>query len=310
MRFLVVGAGALGGYFGGRLLEAGQNVTFLLRPKRAAQLARDGLILRSPAGDFHLAAPRAVAAGALSGGYDVVLVACKAYDLDSAMDSIAPAVAPGTLILPLLNGMGHLDRLAARFGREKVLGGACFISAALAPGGVVLHLSDVHTLVFGELEGGLSPRVQALAKAMQGVRFQAVASPHILQDMWEKSALIASIAGITCLMRASIGVIAAAGAADLAVELLEECAAIASRQGFPLGQDSLSRHRAVLTAADSLMTASMFKDIERGGPTEAEHILGDLLRRGDFEGKKSLLKVAYSHVRAYEINRAKGPMGC
>lgn len=168
MRFLVVSAGALGGYFGGRLLAARRDVTFLLRPRRAAQLERTGLVVRSAMGDLHLAAPPHVLSGDIAAPYDVVIVGCKAYDLAETMESFAAAVGPQTVILPLLNGMGHLEQLAARFGHNKVLGGLCMISATLDNEGSVLHMGEMHGLTFGELDGSASARVAAVHRLVGG----------------------------------------------------------------------------------------------------------------------------------------------
>src|SRR5580700_8482441 len=131
MRILVVGAGAMGGYFGGRLLEAGRDVTFLVRPRRAAQLAKTGLLIRSPFGDASLPEPPTVTADALREPFGLIILSCKAYDLESAADSFAPAVGADTAILPLLNGMAHVDYLVARFGGTAALGGQCVISTTL-----------------------------------------------------------------------------------------------------------------------------------------------------------------------------------
>ncbi|MFC7398448.1 2-dehydropantoate 2-reductase [Chelatococcus sp. GCM10030263] len=307
MRFLVVGAGAIGGYFGGRLLEAGRDVTFLVRPRRAEMLVQRGLVIRSPAaGDVTLPSPPTVLAEALETPFDVILLSCKAYDLDGAIAAVAPAVGPNTLILPLLNGMGHLDVLDARFGAEKVLGGLCIISTDLDADGRVLHLNDMHSLMFGERNGTGSARAQALAQAFAGATFDGRLSETILQDMWEKWVFIATAAGINSLMRASVGDIVAAGAADLAMGLAEECAAIAARHGYPPRPEFRERSERTFTAAGSPMTASMLRDIERGAPVEAEHLLGDLLRRGgDAVGPRSLLRIAYAHLKAYEARRAR-----
>src|SRR5258705_9571332 len=156
MRILVVAAGGIGGYFGGRLLEAGRDVTFLVRPARAANLAQAGLSIRSPLGDVHVPAPPTVAAERLAGAFDLVLLSCKAYDLDGAMESFAPGVGADTAIPPLLNGMRHLDLLEARFGARSVLGGQCLISTVLDADGRVLHLNDTHLLSFGERDGSRS----------------------------------------------------------------------------------------------------------------------------------------------------------
>src|SRR5262245_42606855 len=138
MRFLVVGAGAIGGYFGGRLLEAGQDVTFLVRLNRAQHLAAAGLTIASPAGDVTLRSPPTVVAGALHKPFDTVILACKAYDLDDAIASLAPAVGPDTAVVPLLNGLRHVDALDARFGADRVLGGSCFISTRLDDDGRIV----------------------------------------------------------------------------------------------------------------------------------------------------------------------------
>src|SRR5436305_1971639 len=124
MRILVLGAGAIGGYFGGRLAEAGVDVTFLVRPQRQRRLAEDGLVIRSPAGDINRKA-ETVLAGDIRSLYDVVLLTCKAYDLDAALHAIAPAMGPKSVIIPMLNGLLHLDILIKRFGRERVMGGGC-----------------------------------------------------------------------------------------------------------------------------------------------------------------------------------------
>src|SRR5919107_763393 len=157
MHVLVVGAGALGGYFGGRLLAAGRDVTFLVRPRRAGELAERGLVVESRFGNLRLDNPPTVLAENLREPFDLVLLSCKAYDLDAAMDSFAGGVGPKTAILPFLNGMAHLDALEARFDAEAVLGGVALIGATLRDGTVV-HLNDVHGIVFGDRAGGVSPR--------------------------------------------------------------------------------------------------------------------------------------------------------
>jgi 2-dehydropantoate 2-reductase len=307
MRFLVVGAGAIGGYFGGRLLEAGRDVTFLVRPRRAAELASAGLTIRSRFGDVALPAPPRLLADELNAPFDVVVLSCKAYDLEGAMDSFAPAIGPATAILPLLNGMRHLEALDARFGRDRVLGGWCSISAALDAQGRVIHLNDIHTLRFGERDGARSGRAEAIAAAFAGAKFDGRLSQTILPEMWEKWAFIAAAAGINCLMRAAIGDIVAAGATDLATALLDECADIAARQGHPPRPEFLDQIRRMFAAPGSPLMASMLRDIERGAPIEADHILGDLLRRAGPAGgdRAPLLRIACAHLRAYEARRAR-----
>jgi 2-dehydropantoate 2-reductase len=306
MRYLVVGAGALGGYFGGRLLEAGCDVTFLLRPRRAEALARTGLIVKSRFGDLALAAPPHVLAATVASPFDVVIVACKAYDLAETMASFAPAIGPDTAILPLLNGMRHLDELKERFGAPRVLGGLCLISATLDAEGTVHHLNDLHSLAFGELDGTASARVAAIQADFAKAKFEGRSTPQILQEMWEKWVFIAAAAGITCLMRASIGDIVAAGAGDLSAALLDECRAVAAASGYAPRAPSIERARSMLTASASPITASMLRDIERGAPVEADHVLGELLRRAQPPlPASSLLRLACAHLKAYEARRSR-----
>jgi 2-dehydropantoate 2-reductase len=277
-----------------------------VRAKRAAVLLRTGLSIRSKLGDFDLAAPPMLTEDAITGPFDLILLSCKAYDLDGAMESFAPAVGPDTAILPLLNGMGHLDSLANRFGAAHILGGQCLISTDLDAEGRVRHLNDLHLLTFGEQDGSHSARIKAIAATLSGAKFDARLSENILQEMWEKWVFIAAGAGISCLMRAAIGDIVVAGAADLSTELFDECAAIAAMQGFPPRPEFLARMRPSFTAPGSPLTASMLRDIEHGGRVEADHILGDLLRRGGASpNPHALLRIAYAHVKAYEARRLR-----
>jgi 2-dehydropantoate 2-reductase len=306
MRILVVGAGSIGGYFGGRLLEAGRDVTFLVRPRRAAQLVATGLVIRGSQGDVTLPRPATTLAAEIKAPFDVVLLSCKAYDLKSAMDDFAPAVGAETAVLPLLNGMAHLPALDARFGAARILGGLCLISTVLDADGRILHLNEAHQISFGERDGTRSARAQAIESAFRGAKFQARHSDNILQEMWEKWVFIASAAGITCLLRASIGDIVAAGAAQLAEALLAECASIATREGFAPSADSMRAGGAMLQARASALTASMLRDIERGAPIEVDQILGDLLRRAvQHEDEWSILRIACAHARAYEARRLR-----
>jgi 2-dehydropantoate 2-reductase len=306
MRILMVGAGAIGGYFGARLLAAGRDVTFLVRARRAGELAKTGLVVKSRKGDLALPPPPTVAANAIKAPFDLVLVSCKAFDLAAAMDSFAPAVGPATAILPLLNGMGHLDALAARFGRAAVMGGQCAISTVLDGEGRVLHLNDLHLLTFGELDGARSVRAGAIAADFANAGFDGGLTESILQEMWEKWAFIATAAGITCLMRAAVGDIVAAGATDLTLALFKEISTIAADQGFALRPAAAERGRTMLTQAGSAFTASMLRDVEGGRPIEADHMLGDLLKRGGERlGGYPLLGIAYAHLKAYEARRVR-----
>jgi 2-dehydropantoate 2-reductase len=305
MRVLVVGAGAIGGYFGGRMLQAGQDVTFLVRPRRAAELADAGLVIKSPNGDVTLKNPRALQADKLNEKFDVVLLSCKAFDLDDAIKSFAPAVGPQTSIIPLLNGMLHLDVLDQKFGRERVLGGLCAIAVTLNERREVIQLTPMQSLTFGERDGRMSGRVRAIAEVFGTGKFGAVASEHIIQEMWEKWVFLATLAASTSLMRTSVGnILAAPGGKDFILGMLDECSAIATAEGYAPRAPFLERSRGMLTSEGSQLTASMFRDIKVGAPVEADHVIGDLIARGD-AAKVAVprLRTAYTHLKAYEKQR-------
>jgi 2-dehydropantoate 2-reductase len=307
MKILVVGAGATGGYFGGRLLESGEDVTFLVRKGRAETLARNGLQIRSPAGDVTLPSPPTVQASSLKDSYDLIIVSCKAYHLPQVIEDMAPAVGTHTMILPLLNGMRHLDLLDARFGAAHVLGGQCIIAATLDAEGVVRHLNQSHSLTFGERDGSRSARVERIAQAMSNARFEPRLSTTILQDMWDKWVFLASLAGITCLMRASVGdIVAAPGGERATLDLFKDCRRVAQAHGHAPSEAVLERGRSVLTEPGSALSASMMRDLERGGAVEADHVIGDLLMRGEAAGLElPMLRLAYTHVKAYEARRGR-----
>jgi 2-dehydropantoate 2-reductase len=303
MRTLVVGAGAVGGYFGGRMLEAGRDATFLVRPRRAAELAESGLVIRSPLGDVTLRPPTVLKEN-LKESFDLILLSCKAYDLEDAIASFAPAIGPTSAILPLLNGMRHLDILSDHFGPDRVLGGQCVIAATLNDAHEIVHLNDVQALSFGERDGTISDRVQAIASLMTGVKFGARASASILLDMWEKWVFLATLAGGTCLMRATVGDICSAlGGADQLGRLFDECTSIAEAAGYRPRESFLERIRKTLGDKDSALTASMLRDVEKGTQIEADHVIGDLLRRAPSDHPAPILSIAYTHLKAYEARR-------
>ena len=304
MRMLIVGAGATGGYFGGRLLQHGRDVTFLVRGKRAQQLARHGLVIRSVAGDADLPVPPTVSANDLHTSFDLIVLSCKAYGLEQSMADIAAAVGPQTVILPLLNGMRQLDLLDQKFGAQRVFGGQCVISATLNEQGNVQHLNQAHSLTFGERDGRASARMQQIAATLSDAGFDARPSHTVMQDMWDKWVFLATLAGITCLMRGAIGKIVAASGAAAALALLEECRAVAEASGHAPGERMLQRARGMLSDVDSPLAASMLRDLEQGHPIEAEHIIGDMLARAVQQRlPTTMLSLVDTHLKVYEANR-------
>jgi 2-dehydropantoate 2-reductase len=305
MRVLVVGAGALGGCFGGRMLQAGRDITFLVRPRRAAELASNGLVIKSPHGDVTLRHPPTVQADTLRDHFDVVLLSCKAYDLDDAIASFAPAVGPQTSIVPLLNGMHHLDVRDGKFGGARVLGGLCAIAVTLNGAREVVQLQPMQSLTFGERDGAMSERVRAIADIFESGKFGSSASAHVLQDMWEKWVFLATLAASTSLMRTALGnILAAPGGKDFLLGIFDECRAIATAEGYPPRAPFVERTLAMLTAEGSPLNASMFRDIKAGQPVEADHVIGDLIARADHaKVPVPRLRVAYTHLKAYEKQR-------
>jgi 2-dehydropantoate 2-reductase len=303
MRIMIVGAGATGGYFGGRLAQSGRDVTFLVRPNRAEQLRNDGLRIVSPHGDATIS-PQTITTGQIDGTFDVVLLAVKAYALDRAIEDFAPAVGPKSMILPILNGMRHIDVLIQRFGEEAVLGGVCIVATMLDDSGRIVQLTDVQELTYGERNGPHSPRVAALDFLMQGAGFKARASDAIVREMWEKWVFLAALGGITCLLRGTVGQIEAApGGAELARKLLHECAACAAASGYPPGNEFLDRTGTILTIPGSNLASSMYRDLQRGNEVEVAHILGDLLTRARSFGLSApTLAAAYANLTIYSQN--------
>jgi len=305
---LVLGAGGIGGYIGGRLCEAGTDVTFLVRKARHALLQAEGLQVKSPAGDIALSV-KTVLAAELKPDYDFILFTCKAYDLEDAITSVAPAVSKGAVLVPFLNGMAHLDRLNTVFGREHVFGGTIMIQATLTPQGIVQHFNDRAIVMFGEQDGGMSDRAGRLAQAFSGVKgCTAKAVPDVLQRMWNKWVQLSVLAGMTCLMRANIGEIMRAHGGSAAIEtFLSTNAAVAAHYGYPVPADAYEATRRFVMDEKSVATASMLRDLEHGGKIESEQILGDLLRRSEKAGiSHHVLAVAYTHVKAYEERMKAG----
>ncbi|HEX3862131.1 MAG TPA: ketopantoate reductase family protein [Stellaceae bacterium] len=301
MRFLVLGAGAVGGYFGGRLAEAGRDVTFLVRGARAASLAAQGLKVDSPLGNFQVPVQIATA-DRVGGPYDVVILTAKHYDLDNAIAAIRPGVGPNTAVLPLLNGLVHLDKLAAAFGPESVLGGVAYVGATLQPDGSVMHRNRLSGIAFGERGGGVSQRTKAIEQEFSGTPVSAPAGENVMQDMWEKFVMISAMAGMNSLMRANLGeIVATQDGAAIMTDALAECQAVAAAAGFSPRPQHRTQVGAMLTERGSINTASMRNDLEAGGRTEADAIIGDMLHRARGFGLATpLLRATYCHLQVHE----------
>ena len=313
-KVLILGAGGIGGYFGGRLVEAGKDVTFLVRPKRQHILAEHGLRIQSPAGNVteqvNTVTDEELSVQITQGKvYDYVFLTAKAYDLESAINSIRPAMGKNTVLIPALNGLAHIDRLNNEFDHNNVMAGSVIIQSTLTADGVVLHLNDDAFGVFGPQQGGEDQRAALFASLFdkaKGVDVRAV--PNAMQRMWNKWVRLATLAGMTCLMRANVGEInRAPGGQEAMMDFLNKNSQIAKAAGFPLEEGASNDIGIFFKDLHSLATASMLRDIEGGHPTEGDHILGDLLNRAQHFGiNHPLLSLAYTNVKAYEERRLSG----
>jgi len=305
MKMLVLGAGGIGGYFGGRLAEAGADIAFLVRPRRREQLDRNGLRIQSPLGDLALPV-KTVLAPQLTASYDFVLLTCKAYDLDSALDAIAPAMKGRCAVVPMLNGMAHLAQLDERFGAEKVMGGACSISVTLDTDGVIHHADPLQRIAFGERDRSKSARARELADAFATTQIDWELADDIEQNMWEKISFLSVLASVNCLFRGNLGEIISAPGGLAAIErALAVNFEIATRNGHPPRPAAVDFGRRTLTDASSKRSASMLHDLEQGLPVESDHIVGWMLNEARAHGlDDTMLSLAYTHLKTYEARRS------
>ena len=309
MRILVLGAGAVGGYFGGRLAAVGADVTFLVRTARAAQLASDGLVVHSPYGDLRIDAKTATRE-TVAPAYDLAIVCCKTYALDDAIGTLRPALRADTLVLPLLNGVGHYAALDAAFGRERVAGGTCHVAGTLDVSGEVHQLSRLHRIAFGTRAGNAAfarERLAELYREYAKTPVPAVLSDDIDTEVWEKYVLLVTLAGMTCLMRASVGdIIEADRGREFMLAFLDSCHQVAKAEGQRLRDAYFADTIRLLTEPGSTFTASMLRDIERGLRTEGEQLVGHMARRAAAAGIDApLLAAAHCHLQAYEARRGR-----
>jgi len=311
MKILILGAGAIGGYVGGRLHQTGADVTFLVRPARGEAIARDGLVIKSTKGDITQKV-KTVLKGGDGGPYDIVLLTSKAYDLDSAIEAIAPAVGPETTIVPLLNGMRHIDVLAAKFGDAKVVGGLARVGVAMDPGGTIHHTSPFAGVSFGERDG--KPPRAALVELDAAVKKSGVDGglhKNIVQDLWDKWIMLCSLAATCCLMRGTSGDILEAGEGQaIVLETVEECHKVAAAAGHDPGDKGMEIVRSFLTRKGSMFAASMLHDLENGAMVEADHVVGDMIARAKKAGIATPnLRLAYAHLQVYLHRRSRGGIG-
>lgn len=306
MRILMLGAGAVGGYFGGRLLGAGSDVTFLVRQGRAAQL-RNGLKIESPRGNASIPV-NTITEHEAAEPFDVIVLSCKAYGLTRALEAIASYVQNDIAILPLLNGFAHIEAIERKFPSAIVWGGIAGIVATLTEDGTVRQMHPAQVVIAGTRTGQYSnqARLEALIAEMKRAEIDAIVSPDIELAMWEKWTFLATLAAATCLMGGSTSQILATDHGEtLVAGLFDECNRTAAAEGHPSGPSPAQDYRGMLFDRGSSFTASMLRDVEAKNPTEADHIIGDMINRAERHGIETpLLKAAYSRLQVYETQRA------
>ncbi|WP_426607624.1 ketopantoate reductase family protein [Pantoea anthophila] len=284
MRILMAGAGATGGYFGARLAQAGQDVTFLVRERRFQQLQTNGLVLKTPQGTEKLE-PQLIQAGSLSGHYDLIMITVKSFALEQLMEDIAPAVGPDTLIMPILNGMRHIATLQQRFGDDKVIGGLCKINATLGDSGEVIQMTPLHQLYYGALDGNNDARLQRVDAALRTSQVDNRFSDNIMDELWEKWLLLSTLGAVCCLARGDTQqILTTRGGEALLQGIFSEILAVISAEGYQPRPAVTARIFELLNNPETPMTSSMYRDLTQGFDIEADQVIGDLLLRAKRKG--------------------------
>ena len=284
MRIAVVGAGGVGGYFGGRLAAAGADVHFLARGAHLQAMRQNGLRIISPKGDVHVPRINAADDPAAIGPVDVVLFAVKLYDTEPATKLLPPLIGSGTIVLPFQNGVDGVDIVRRAVGSSHAGGGTCYVSAAIAEPGVIKHTAMDH-LIFGELDGSRSERLELLLAACSTTNFQSTLSTNINVDIWTKFTRLSVLSGMTTVTRSPLGIIMQDP--DLRGMLkgaVAETLAVAHAKGIAVRDDMVED---VATAYDALppqTKASMLVDLENGRRLELPWLSGAVSRIGNEMG--------------------------
>ncbi|MBM7838756.1 2-dehydropantoate 2-reductase [Alkalihalobacillus xiaoxiensis] len=304
MNILSVGAGGIGGYFGARLVEKGEDVTFLVRQQRRKQLAESGLTVKSIHGDYSFSPKLVTAADQDQGPFDLVLFTTKSYQLQQAIEDVRPFVHEKTIILPLLNGVAHFDQLKQAFG-DRVIGGLCFIETSLADDGSILQESQIHRLAYGEWDGQETERMKQLQQLFSGTKADFVYSGQVDTEIWHKYLFITVASGVTTLFRSAIGPIRDSEQGyDYIRTVLAECALIMTHEQAPISEEIVATHMKTFESISHSMKSSMLRDMERGAETEGDHLQGHLLQLADkHKLHVPLLTTIYQNVLIYNLNR-------
>ncbi len=282
MRIAIFGAGAVGGYYGVRLARAGHDVLFIARGAQAEAIRRSGLSLRSELGDDHLFAASVAEDPRTIGCPDLVLVAVKLWDTESAAQAMVPMIGPGTAVLSLQNGVDKDEVISGLVGRAHVVGGVTYILVDRPTPGVVVHSGRLQRVVVGELGGGRSDRVDAIVAALASASIDSVASVDIRRALWEKFVFLAAHSAVTAVTRETIGALRARPETRaLMRDAMEEVVALARAEGVMIAEDFVEERMRFLDSLPADGRASMAKDLLRGARLELEWLSGAVVRRGE-----------------------------
>ncbi|MFQ5895549.1 MAG: 2-dehydropantoate 2-reductase [Nitrospinota bacterium] len=281
MRFAVMGAGGIGGYFGAMLARAGREVHFIARGQHLEAMRREGLRIRSVAPGEFTVWNHFTDEPASVGPVDVVLFAVKSYHTEAAAEALVPQVEEDTAILTLQNGVDNEEKLAARFGRERVLGGAAYIFSIIAAPGVIAQTAGPRRIVFGELAGGESARGRRLLEEFRACKVVAELSGDIWKELWTKFLFICGLSGITAIARATVGELRGnPGTRELLREVMEEVHRVGLARGVRLDADAVEKSMGLVDGLQPAMTSSLAYDLEHGKRLEVEALFGTVSRYG------------------------------
>ena len=300
MKILVLGSGGIGGFFGSYLVEAGADVTFLVRSKRKEILSINGLNIVSSLGNLSIK-PKTILSEELKPIYDVIIVTCKTYDLDQAILDLRPIKGKG-IIIPFLNGINHIEKLDKEFGSSNVMGGVAHISSNVNEQGTIEHFSEFKKLTFGNRNLINDDKIKSFYEICQKTKFDSVLSENINLDLWKKWVFISTVAGATSLFRSSLGEITKHDyGKKVVIDLFHECAEIAKLNGYDFDENEKNVQIKTVTNSGSPIKASMLRDVEKKSLTEHEEIFGDLIVAGNkYNVNCPILMSSYIKMKIYQ----------
>lgn len=303
MRIVVLGAGALGAYYGGRLEEAGADVTFLVRGRRAEQIRINGIRLHSSMGEYTIENPKIILDAKEVKQVDLVLVGVKGYHLEGAMESLRVLAKKGAYILPVLNGIEHISRLQDELGNDAVLGGLAFIFSTLDEAGHVVHSGDFHNLIFGPLETTQQSICKELEKLTDRANFNGINTPGILHELWKKYMFINALSGITTAANLPMGPIQDVPETFRVAEMiLQEMKQLANAYKVAITDEEVEEARNKMLHLDKEATSSMHQDRRKGLILEVDHLHGGAVRLAKAAGiDMPYTEVILGLIKPFEI---------